>query len=215
MIIVLEGAPAAGKTTTALHLVEHHDAFRIPEVNVLFPERPSPEPAHWYLARQVERWALAKQSAAKLVLLDGDPYQPVWFSWMYPGRVRPASWQAAVDYFEEHLEEVAAPAFSAHLSVDPDERYRREVSRERARGHDEATGDRKYARYVDFAGPQHAYFAALNEAFPGAVVFFEATSATGVAAALLEHEPPPASDVRDVFAFMRSWLDQHDPQAFR
>ena len=81
-IICLEGASAAGKTTLSGAIAERTGAGVIGEVWTLF-ERPSPEPPLWYLERQVDRWRLAVESAAKhgLAILDGDPFQPLWYGW--------------------------------------------------------------------------------------------------------------------------------------
>lgn len=83
-IICLEGPNAVGKTTVACALAAADDAFVVPAVNVLF-ERPPDEPPAWYFERQVDRW-LAGTNAARtneLVILDGDPFQPLWYNWAY------------------------------------------------------------------------------------------------------------------------------------
>ncbi len=40
----------------------------------------------WYFEREIERWELAceQDGTDRLIILDGDPYQPVWFNWIYP-----------------------------------------------------------------------------------------------------------------------------------
>ncbi|HEX3522603.1 MAG TPA: hypothetical protein VHT52_11020, partial [Stellaceae bacterium] len=83
-IICLEGASAAGKTTLSRAIAARMGAAVIAEVWALF-ERPSPEPPLWYLERQVERWRFAVESAGKhgLSILDGDPFQPLWYGWAY------------------------------------------------------------------------------------------------------------------------------------
>jgi hypothetical protein len=63
LIVAFEGAPAAGKSTTADYLAAHHDALRIPEVNVLF-DRPVDEPYDWYFERQLDRWDIAVEKNA-------------------------------------------------------------------------------------------------------------------------------------------------------
>ena len=83
-IFALEGPNAAGKTTVAAALAASDNAFVVPEVNVLF-ERPPDEPPDWYLERQAERRdmsARAEQSNG-LVILEGDPFQPLWYNWAY------------------------------------------------------------------------------------------------------------------------------------
>jgi hypothetical protein len=83
-IICLEGASAAGKTTLSQAIAARTGAAVIAEVWALF-ERPSPEPPLWYFEKQVERWRLAVERARKhgLSILDGDPFQPLWYGWAY------------------------------------------------------------------------------------------------------------------------------------
>lgn len=83
-IICFEGASAVGKTTTANALESDYGALAVPEVNQLF-DRPDSEPADWYFERQVERWSMAREQSKfhSLVILDGDPFQPLWYCWAY------------------------------------------------------------------------------------------------------------------------------------
>ncbi|HEY8560173.1 MAG TPA: AAA family ATPase [Pyrinomonadaceae bacterium] len=77
-IICFEGASAVGKTTTSNALRDERGARVVPEVNQLFA-RPENEPAEWYFERQVERWRIARERSRRgaLVVLDGDPFQPL------------------------------------------------------------------------------------------------------------------------------------------
>ena len=55
-------------------------AVHIPEVNVLFVRPSNPDP-FWYYQRQIECYQIARSHAAeKLVILDGDPFQPIWYN---------------------------------------------------------------------------------------------------------------------------------------
>ncbi|HEY9650862.1 MAG TPA: AAA family ATPase, partial [Coleofasciculaceae cyanobacterium] len=83
-LICLEGASAVGKTTTSKALAERYGAYIVPEVNQLF-QPPTPEPIYWYFERQVERWTLAQSQLKNhdLVVLDGDPFQPLWYNWAF------------------------------------------------------------------------------------------------------------------------------------
>jgi hypothetical protein len=83
-IICFEGASAVGKTTIANCFKTICGAFVVPEVNLLFekPENPLPE---WYFECQIKRWQIAQEqsNSYRLVILDGDPFQPFWYSWAY------------------------------------------------------------------------------------------------------------------------------------
>jgi hypothetical protein len=214
MIIALEGVAATGKTTTALHLVESVGATRIPEVNLLFPERPRPEPDDWYCARQFDRWALARQTSSDLAILDGDHCHPIWFCWIYPDRgFRP--WSEHLECFEARKDAISFPAFYVYLYIEEEERYEREKGREIARGHDEARMQIKYKRYQDMLGPQRAYFSALNQEFESSVAFFAATDVAAVSEKILAHESSGFPESERVFDFLRTWLSEHDPDEFR
>ena len=79
MIICIEGPSAVGKTTLCEAL---KNEFRsIPEVNLLF-NRPKNEPKHWYYKKQLKRMSLCKKETTS-TLLDGDPFQPLWYNWIY------------------------------------------------------------------------------------------------------------------------------------
>ena len=83
-IICFEGASAVGKTALSEYLRDNLNAFVIPEVYLLFQRTPD-EPKFWYFERQIERWQLAEKASKnyEIVILDGDPFQPVWYNWAY------------------------------------------------------------------------------------------------------------------------------------
>jgi hypothetical protein len=213
LIIAFEGAPAAGKSTSAEYLAAHQGALRIPEVNVLF-DRPDDEPHDWYFERQLERWDMATEANAThpMAILDGDPYQPVLFNWIYPEKSF-APWNYVLDYFVARPERALMPDFYVHMVVTDTERKRREFQREAARGYDPERARAKYGRWSGMALPQTAYFRALGEAFPGFVMHHEAIDGEETAARIAAYEYPdvPADAV---FAFMRTWLTEHDPGEF-
>ena len=98
-IICLEGASAAGKTTPSHEIAVRTGAAVIAEVWALFG-RPSAEPPLWYLEKQVERWRIALKSAEKhgLAILDGDPFQPLWYGWAY-GFIEPHTLSTVTSFY--------------------------------------------------------------------------------------------------------------------
>jgi hypothetical protein len=103
-IISFEGPPAVGKTTTSAYLSRHHNALVIPEVNRLFA-RPDHEADDWYFHRQIARWEMALRSDDhnRLIVLDGDPFQPLWFNWIFAHE----PWQPleeVVAFYRPHIE---------------------------------------------------------------------------------------------------------------
>jgi hypothetical protein len=83
-VICLEGASSVGKSTTSKILERTYGFKRIPEVNELF-KRTSNEKPEWYLEKQLERWAMASEIsiAGGTAVLDGDPFQPLWYNWIF------------------------------------------------------------------------------------------------------------------------------------
>lgn len=215
MIVAFGGVGATGKTTIAEHLVANHEAIRIPEVNVMFGRRPDPEPTYWYLEREIERWKLACQQdqADRLIVLDGDPYQPVWLNWIYAKRRPFQPWHEVIDFFEARLDQVGMPEFYVYLHTPPAERYRRENIREVARGHNEEQFKAKFERYARMLGPQKAYFEAVGQRFPGFVFSQEAVELEATASSILDHRATPV-ETAQAFSFMRSWLAAHSPDDF-
>ena len=102
MIITLEGAPAVGKSTIARELESGSGFKRIPEVNELFKSRPENESSDWYAKQQLKRMSLTGLSAERCVF-DGDPFQVVWFSWMYSERIN-QSWREKLQVFLDNKE---------------------------------------------------------------------------------------------------------------
>jgi hypothetical protein len=78
-IICFEGPSAIGKTTLCSSLAA--DFSIIPEANLLFTRSPNDDRLQ-YLRWQTERYqrALAAPTPA---ILDGDIFQPLWYSWTY------------------------------------------------------------------------------------------------------------------------------------
>ena len=102
-IICLEGASTAGKTTLSHAIAARTGAAVIAEVWALFG-RPSPEPPLWYLEKQVERWRFALKSAEKhgLAILDGDPFQPLWYGWAY-GFIEPHTLNMVTSFYRNAI----------------------------------------------------------------------------------------------------------------
>ena len=162
MIVVFEGAPAIGKTTLSLSMAEL-GATRVPEVNELF-ERPVDEAKDWYLESQIQRWRLAK-SKNGLRILDGDIFQPIWFSWMYPDRVG-YNWKYAFDFFWKKRDKFNLPSLIIVFKIAEEKRRQRELRRCELRGLSMLQATRKVDRYSNFSDLQSTYFNALAENFP-------------------------------------------------
>lgn len=152
-IICFEGASAVGKTTLSAYLRDKYDAFVVAEVNLLF-ERKSNEPKFWYFEKQIERWKLAVNAAKKhkIVILDGDPFQPLWYNWAYNYDVL-ESFETIYHFYRNELQkgEIAFPDKYYLLTIDKNELKKRKTN-------DFYRTRKNYERHLRFIEPQKAYF---------------------------------------------------------
>jgi adenylate kinase family enzyme len=206
VIIALDGAPGVGKSTIAAGVA---GAAVIPEVNRLFA-RPDPEPPWWYCERQVARWEMAKRAAAqgRRVLLDGDCYQPLWFSWIYQDDGWPLD-AMAFRFFRDKITQGHMGFPDLYVFVHCPEALRRErmIARELSRGHTQERALRKTDRYARMVAPQRRFFAALAERFPGWVLDLETVSLEPCLAVIRNatavRSPVAATEA---FDFIERWL---------
>lgn len=208
MILAIEGAPGVGKSTTA-EALERAGAFVVPEVNLLFA-KPDPEPVDWYLDRQNARWEMAALQAGRgrLAVLDGDPFQPIWFSWAFDQEAW-APPPRSIEFYRQRFREGRMDVPELYVFVHIPEEIRRErmLARERARGLGEERAQRKTNRYARLAPPQRAFFQALADRFPGWVLFVETTDVARSVAAIRDAEAPAnRPDGLDVLDFIANWV---------
>ncbi|KZN66475.1 hypothetical protein N473_08780 [Pseudoalteromonas luteoviolacea CPMOR-1] len=209
LVITLEGVPAVGKSTVAKLLEQDHGYCRVPEVNELFPNRPSPEPVHWYALKQLERSHIATQN--EYSLLDGDIFQVIWLSWIYPDRGF-IDYQTAAELFIENIDLLRLPSLFVYLYVNDDIRYQRELEREKRRGHDRQQSIKKYQRYQSMRVPQQALFEAIDKQYPGWVLFLENNDSHSSVKKIVKRRhnailPSP----KEFVAWLRDWLSRHNP----
>jgi deoxyadenosine/deoxycytidine kinase len=206
-IICLEGASAVGKTTTAKAL-ENVGALAVAEVNQLF-KRPENESAEWYFERQVERWSLAQKQKNfySLIVLDGDPFQPLWYNWAYDFANR-----QDLDFMERFYkprirnETIGFPDLYFILSAGEVELRRRQTG-------DASRQRRGFEWHLQMIEPQQRYFRAMREFSPNRVFFLE----TETIEANVEFIRARAEDLserkrdesRDLFDKMIRWLREN------
>jgi len=168
-IICLEGASAVGKTTTADTLKAVCGAFVVPEVNQLF-ERPENESAEWYFERQVERWSIAREQSKShsLIILDGDPFQPLWYCWAYNF----IGWQN-LDFMEQFYK----PRIKHKILDFPDLYFIFSTSEDelRKRKQNDVTRNRRgFEAHLRMIEPQRRYFETMRIFSPNRVSFLRA-----------------------------------------
>lgn len=205
-IICFEGASAVGKTTTAECFKAEYDAFVVPEVNQLF-ERPENEPPEWYFERQVERWSIAREQSEKreIVILDGDPFQPLWYNWAYDYK----GWQN-LDFMERFYgreirdKTIEFPDLYFIFSATEDElRKRKDGDLVRQR--------RGFDTHLKMIEPQRRYFRAMQIFSPQRVLFLEAkTVETNIEFVRERARDLPENDDSEVlFAKQIRWLREN------
>jgi thymidylate kinase len=204
-IICLEGPSAVGKTTTAGLLASREGTRVVPEVNVLY-RSPRGAPADWYLERQVDRWRMARdRTEAGLSVLDGDPFQPLWYNWAYDFRDG-QSLDALEAYYRPLL---------VHGTLNfPDRYIILGASVEVLRGRRNADGTRQrrgFERHLRFIEPQIRYFEAVQSFSPEQVRFVEASTTEATVAAVSRVIPRGSTHQQSValFEFLIEWLREH------
>lgn len=204
-IICLEGPSAVGKSSTALELHRQAGFTWIKEVNALFA-RPEPEPQSWYLERQAQRCQQARANAP--AVLDGDPFQAIWYGWtypeVYPGWVQDMAFQRA----QVASGELKFPDLYVVLQTSETELRRRKAS-------DATRSRRNFELHLKLLETQPHYFQVLAELMPGRVLFVQAVTVKQTAERIAEAcLTLPADKTEDLLVFdqLTSWL--HDRAAF-
>lgn len=209
-IICFEGASAVGKTTTARALKAACGAFVIPEVNQLY-SRPEDEPAEWYFERQVERSLVAQEQSKlnRLVILDGDPFQPLWYNWAYNF----VGWQDL-----EFMERFYRPKIQSGAIQFPDLYIILSTSEAELRRRKEMDSTRRrrgFETHLRMIGPQRRYFRAMQCVSPHRVYFLEA-GAIETSVELIQKEAYGSGrhsrdESEDLFDKMLRWLRANEP----
>jgi hypothetical protein len=209
-IICLEGASAAGKTTLSHAIAARTGAAVIAEVWAIF-ERPSPEPPLWYLERQVERWRFAAESAGEqgLSILDGDPFQPLWYGWTY-GFIEPHTLSTVISFYHDAIAagSLAFPDRYILLAVSEAElRARKQGDTSRSR--------RNFVKHVSLLRHQPRYFATMNTISPGLAYVLDAgapvTTLAETAISVIRSEQH-AEDSLTILQHLADWLATTHPE---
>ncbi len=168
-IICFEGPSAVGKTTTSTALEASTGAYVVPEVNQLF-SRPKDEPPEWYFERQLDRWSITVEQSKihQLVILDGDPFQPLWYNWAYNF----IGWQELgflERFYKPRIQtgEIGFPDLYIILSASEEELRQR-------RAGDVIRRRRGFATHLKLIEPQRRYFEVMKCNAPNRVQFLQA-----------------------------------------
>ncbi len=209
MIYAFEGLPAVGKSTTAQAI---GGAYIIRETPKLF-QRPKSARKDWYMDRHVARWemALRKQQDCKHVVLDGDPFQPLWFNWIYQYQGYWESNEFVRQFYREQIVEdrIAFPDVYVYFHVDSDELLLRRRLRDQEEG--EETIVSKFKKYLRMEAPLWNYFSTLAAAFPDRVKLLHSKTVEGNLEAIKAISPPPSKDSNlEMFELLVSFMNDYE-----
>jgi hypothetical protein len=174
----------------------------VPDVPALF-ERPTEEDPDWYFERQVDRWRLAKgHRTDEFVVLDGDPFQPLWYNWAY-GFVGWQPLEHLEDFYRPHVArgDIDFPDFYVFFSASVDTlRARKEGDAGRRR--------RNFEQHLRFVEPQRRYFEALDDIVPGMVIPITAMPVAQSVERIREAvgQIPPRPPATEILAKLIAWL---------
>lgn len=207
-IISIEGASAAGKTTTSAALAALKQGLHIQEVAMLWAK---PEPAYpeWFFERQADRWQMAlEHESSGLAVIDIDLFQPFWYNWAFGFTL----------FDRQSLEFVEAfyrPLIQARKLGFPDAYFvlHAEEPRLRQRKAGDSTRLRRgFEQNMTFIEPQQKYFRALNGFCPGLVHFAPSADVPGTVATIADQLPSGQQAHRyslELFDQMVEWLRTH------
>lgn len=167
-VICIEGASAVGKSTVCRVLEKEFGFTRIPEVNELYP-RSSDESPIWYFERQLDRWKMAcdVSSIGGSAILDGDPFQPIWYNWIFSD----IGLQPIPEVIKFYHDKV-----SSRVIRFPDKYYlltTSELELRRRRESDRNRSRKNFEMHLRLIEPQMAYFTAMNNGALGLVSVME------------------------------------------
>ncbi len=179
---------------------EHFEFARIAEVNELFLRVTGGNGPTWYFDRQVERHGLANTAMQKgrSAVLDGDPFQPLWYNWIYP-EFGPVT--DAVHYY-------SAAIAGGHIAF-PDCYVVLAAPREALRARKDADQTRRrknFDRHLKMIEAQQRYFHALRDEAGVAVHFTDNIQTAALAERIADLTPGPSPKNAQALHAIADWL---------
>lgn len=159
----------------------------------------------WYLEKQVERWRLAGAGAEKnrLAILDGDPFQPLWYGWAY-GFTKPHTLNTIISFYRDAIAagDLAFPDRYILLAV-------AEAELRAGKEGDASRSRRNFTKHVNLLRHQPRYFTAINTIGPGLAYVLDAaapvTTLAEIAISVIRGERH-AEDSLTVLEYLADWL---------
>ncbi|MDM5278290.1 hypothetical protein ACN9MH_11625 [Paenibacillus silvae] len=207
-IISIEGASAAGKTTTSATLANQNGSFHIPEVAAWW-EKPELVYPEWFFERQVDRWKIATEKEKDgLVIIDIDLYQPFWYNWAFDFTLFDGQSLEFVENFYRPLLNQRKLGFPDKYFI----LHTQETNLRQRKASDETRLRRGFEQNLRFIEPQKRYFQALDNFCPGLVCFIESDEIETNVRKIKSELPNCKSTHRhsiELFDFMVHWLREN------
>lgn len=141
-------------------------------MNLLF-ERPKNEHRTWYFEKQVERWKIAVQKSEqyKLIILDGDIYQPLSYNWCFHFEIFDQPLSLIENFYKDKLvnREIGFPDQYFYLYTNDEELRKRKES-------DETKRRRNFEKHLYISKSFQRYYENLNNVTDGYCKIIEAKS---------------------------------------
>lgn len=204
MIICFEGPSAIGKTSLCQLFSEKYTI--VPEVNLLFQDE-TPNSKFWYYQKQVERYQICC-AANRASILDGDPFQPLWYNWVYGYPSNFPSFEETIDFYTKKIvsKKIRFPDLYIVFETSIENLYHRKTN-------DSTRKRRNFEKHLQLIEPQKRYFQYLKEATNIPVVFLNCSTLQetkqGVIDCLELLKPLPYRDELNLQIIL-NWLQLHE-----
>lgn len=167
---------------------------------------PNTDPGPWFVGRHAAAWAYARDlaSTAPLVVIDGDPFKGLWYSWVYDDAATVAV-VAAAYATEVARGRLSFPDLYVVLQADEAELRRR-------RDGDSTRTRRSFELHLRLIEPQRRYFEALAQAAPGSVIWLSGhprEEMVGTVLAAVAGPAIPRPDATRLLTDMARWVASH------
>lgn len=204
-IICFEGPSAIGKSALCESLSNANHI--VPEVNLLFNTEKKTS-KFWYYEKQIQRYQFAKK-AERTSILDGDPFQPLWYNWVYGYPPMFCTKEETYNFYRNQLSQEA-------ISF-PDQYIVFETTKETLqtrKSKDKNRQRRNFEKHLKFIEPQKRYFHFLKEYTDIKVEFvtYETIEkAKLIVQTLIENRSPNTIINLKQFEEIVTWLNETDP----
>lgn len=163
MILCFEGPSAIGKTSLSGLFAGEYAV--VPEVNALFSGQQRAG-KYWYHDRQADRFQIA--SHARKAILDGDPFQPLWYNWTYGFPPEQLNLEDLLAHYRHAIQQDRLRFPDRYFIF-----HTREQNLRERRENDTGRQRRNFEKHLRLVQTFPAYFGYLKSLLPDRVVFVE------------------------------------------